>query len=563
MKIRTIVVGLIVIFLACNSYGQVSDTLNNNDTIPLFQHPEDTVASHHELPSTARDSIRDSIRMDTTGTKQDFDTVAPGQQTGISDSLLRRKMRDTVRVVVRDTVVITRRDTITRYMLDVTTPRPESKMDSAISFILKHAVEDTSTLLKDSSRKMFQRFLHYAKSHPVDSTIDFMETFMLPDTAARFIADTNQQAVNDSLNQYLNYIWQKTYRDSIEFTIYNKSRDSARLWLTKNPQDSSRFLLYDDKDYPAGIWIHPRNKKSLQLSFVEDVRIEEVTTQQTLREYLPITLDEVGLRKQEEINMVFPQWDIDGLGKAHFNQGYLSNNWARGGESSLSTLWVLRYSADYKKGKTIWDNDLEYKIGLLKSGDKRIRKNEDKIEINSKFGSNAIKNWYYSTLLNFQTQFFTGYKYSGEDDRTAISGFMAPSYLVFSVGMDYKPSNKLTVLLSPISSKFTMMRDTVRFNQTNFGISQSKKSKKELGAYVKSIFKIDFSEKINMENKVNLFINYLGKREALDVDYEMTLNMKINRLITTNINAHLVYDRDMSKKIQLKENLSVGMQYKF
>jgi len=107
------------------------------------------------------------------------------------------------------------------------------------------------------------------------------------------------------------------------------------------------------------------------------------------------------------------------------------------------------------------------------------------------------------------------------------------------------------------------MRDTVRFNQTNFGISQSKKSKKELGAYVKSIFKIDFSEKINMENKVNLFINYLGKREALDVDYEMTLNMKINRLITTNINAHLVYDRDMSKKIQLKENLSVGMQYKF
>ena len=561
MKIKTIVVGLIGIFLAFYSHGQVSDTLNT-DTIPLSQQPHDTVPSRQDFPQRIADSLRDSGRIDTARTKQVFDTVAPGQQTGISDSLFRRKLKDTIRVVVRDTVVVTQRDTITRYMLDVSTPRPETKMDSALSYLLKHAVQDTSTLLADTTRKMFHRFLHYAKSHPVDSTIDFMEGFMLPDTATRFIADTNQQAMNDSLNQYLDYIWQKTYRDSIEFTLHNRSGDSIHLWLTKSPQDSSRFLLYDDKDYPAGVWIHPRNKKSIRLSFVDEVRIEEVTTQQTLREYLPISLNEVGLQKQEEINMVFPQWDIDGLGKAHFNQGYLSN-WARGGESSLSTLWTLRYSADYKKGKTIWDNDLEYKIGLLKSGEKRIRKNEDKLEVNSKFGSNAIKNWYYSTLLNFQTQFFTGYNYSGQNERTAISGFLAPSYLVFSIGMDYKPSNKLTVLLSPISSKFTMMRDTARFDQTNFGIPKNQKTKKELGAYVKSIFKIDFSEKINMENKVNLFINYLGKREALDIDYEMTLNMQVNRLITTNINAHLVYDRDVSKKIQFKENLSVGMQYKF
>jgi len=561
MKIRTIVVGLIGIFLVFHSHGQVSDTLNS-DTIPLSRHPDETGTLRHEVPPGATDSIRDSSKVDTARTEQAPDTVAPGQQTGLSDSLFRRKMKDTVKVVVRDTVVITQRDTITRYMLDVFTPRPETKLDSAISYLLKHAVQDTSTLLADTSRKMFQHFLHYAKSHPVDSTINFMERLMLPDTTTRFLADTTQQAVNDSLNHYLDYIWQKTYRDSVEFTIYNRSTDSIHLWLTRKPQDSSRFLLYDDKDYPAGIWVHPRNKNSIGLSFVEDVRIEEVTAQQTLREYLPITLDEVGLQKQEEINMVFPQWDIDGLGKAHFNQGYLSN-WSRGGESSLSTLWTLLYSADYKKGKTIWDNDLEYKIGLLKSGDKSVRKNEDKLEVNSKFGSNAIKNWYYSTLLNFQTQFFTGYKYSGQDDRTAISGFLAPSYLVFSVGMDYKPSNKLTLLLSPISSKFTMMRDTARFDQTNFGIPKSQKSKKELGAYVKSIFSFNFSERISMKNKVNLFINYLGKREALDVDYELTLNMKINRLITTNINAHLVYDRDVSKKIQFKENLSVGMQYRF
>jgi len=560
MKIRTIVVGLIGVFLAFHAYGQVSDTMHI-DTIPLNQQSQDRGNPQRGFPSAASDSIRDSSRIDTGQAEQAFDTLFPGEQSGISDSLFRRKMKDTVKVVVRDTIVVTRRDTSTRYMLDVFTSQPRTRLDTAISYFLRHAVRDTSTLLTDTTRKMFLKFLHYAKSHPVDTTLNYVEGFMLPDTSTRFIDDTNQRAVNDSLNQYLDYIWQKTYRDSIRFTVYNRSRDSIHLWLTGDSQDSSRFLLYDDKKYPAGIWIHPQNKKSIQLSFVEDVRIEEVTTQQTLHEYLPITLEEVGLQKQEEINMVFPQWDIDGLGKAHFNQGYLTPNWARGGESSLSTLWTLRYSADYKKGKTIWDNDLEYKIGLLKSGDKSLRKNEDKLEINSKFGSNAVKNWYYSTLLNFQTQFFTGYNYPNTDD--PVSGFLAPSYLVFSIGMDYKPSKKITVLLSPISSKFTMMRDTARFDQTNFGISKNKKAKKELGAYVKSIFTFDLSERISMENKVNLFINYLGRREALDVDYELTLNMEVNRLITTNINAHLVYDRDVSDRIQFKENLSVGMQYKF
>jgi len=561
MKIRTIVVGsfALVFVFVLNSYSQVSGT-SDTDTLRVNQQVKKSVSSRQDFTGRGSEHIPDTLQPDTNPSYPHQDTLEPGEETGLSDSLFRRKTRDTVRVTLRDTIILTKRDTITRYMLDVYTPKPQSKMDSAISYIQQHVVQDTTTMVQDTTRKMFQRFLHYAKSHPVDSTLDYMEGYLPGDTAIRFINDTSQQAVNDSLNHYLDYIWQKTNRDSIELTIYNKSRDSINIWLTKSPKDSTRFLLYDDKNYPAGVWVYPHNKESLGLSFVEDVRIEEVTAQQTLHEYLPITLDEIGLQKQEEINMVFPQWDIDGVGKAHFNQGYLSN-WARGGESSLSTLWTLRYSADYKKGKTIWDNDLEYKIGLLKSGDKSLRKNEDKLEINSKFGSNAIKNWYYSTLLNFQTQFFTGYNYPDTD--TPISGFLAPSYLVFSVGMDYKPSKKLTLLLSPISSKFTMMRDTARFDQTNFGIPQNQKSKKELGAYVKSIFTIDFTEKINLENKVNLFINYLGERETLDVDYEMTLNMQVNRLINTTINAHLVYDRDVSKKIQFKENLSVGMQYKF
>ena len=368
--------------------------------------------------------------------------------------------------------------------------------------------------------------------------------------------------VNDSLYQYLNYLWNTTKKDSIQFTIFNNSRDSIDLWLTRDARDSTRFILYDSKDYPAGVWIKPRNKNSLRLSFVEDVSITETRQQETIREMLPINMNDYDLVQQEHVDMIFPDWDLDGITNLQFNQGFISSNWARGGESSLSTLWNIRYSADYTYGNQIsWANDLEYKIGILKSGDKKLRKNEDKLEINSKFGSNAINNWYYSALLNFQTQFFTGYNYPNTEE--PISGFLAPAHLVFSIGMDYNPKEKLTILLSPISSKFTMMRDTVKFDQTKFGIPESQKVKKELGAYLKSIFTLNFNNDISMENKVNFFINYLEKHETLDIDYEITLNMEVTELINTRINTHLIYDKDVSPRIQFKENLSVGISYKF
>ena len=572
-------VGILFITSICctnNINGQVTGTFQTStsrdtflqdttlrDTIPPATDTtsRDTIAPDVDTFERAVDILKTSP--DTSISSEVSDTLAPVEQdTSTQDEVI--TVRDTIEVTVRDTIIVTRHDTVRQYLLDAVVAEPQTRLDSAIAFVQRHAVMDTSSQITDSTRNILQRLLFYARSQPVDSTMDFMKQYLRGDTADtnRFFADSSKQALNDSLLQSLDYIWRQSKTDSIQFTVFNRSNDSVKVWLTKPPRDSARFLLYDDKNYPAGIWVHPLNKQSIQLSFVDEVRIEEVETQQTLHEYLPVSMKKLGLQKQEQINMIFPQWDIDGIGRAHFNQGYLSPNWARGGESSLSTLWTIRYSADYKKGKTIWDNDLEYKVGLLKSGTKKLRKNEDKLEINSKFGTNARKNWYYSSLLNFQTQFFKGYNYSGEG-KEAISGFLAPSYLVFSIGMDYKPSDKLTLLLSPVSSKFTMMRDTSKFDQTNFGIPQAKKSKKELGAYVKSIFTLDFTDKISIENKVNLFINYLERRETLDVDYELTLNMKINELINTTINAHLVYDRDISSRLQFKENLSVGLQYKF
>ena len=521
------------------------------DTIPDAQ--RDTIIGE-VIDTLAQDTLVDSLQQDTLRKIMQDDTTV----VVIKDTVPEKPLVDTL--IIRDTIVV--RDTIEKQLPDTLTHfffKPENKLDSAITYWNRYGLQDTASTLTDSIKNRIKKFLFYAKSHPVDSTLQFTEDFLKTDTTFNFYRDSSRLTINDSLYQYLSYLLNTTRKDSIQFTIFNKSRDSINLWLTKDSRDSTRFILYDSKDYPAGLWIKPQNKNSLRLSFFEDVHITETEQQETLKEMLPVDISDYELRQQEQIDMIFPEWDLDGVTNAHFSQGYLSN-WARGGESSLSALWNIRYSADYSLGnKLSWDNDLEYKVGLLKSGKKKLRKNEDKLEINSKFGSNAINNWYYSALLNFQTQFFTGYNYPNTEN--PISGFMAPAHLVFSIGMDYNPRDDLTILLSPISSKFTMMRDTVKFDQTHFGIPENQKVKKELGAYVKSIFSIDFNNDISMENKVNFFINYLEKNESLDVDYEMTLNMKVTELINTRISTHLIFDKDVSPKIQFKENLSVGFTY--
>ncbi len=125
-------------------------------------------------------------------------------------------------------------------------------------------------------------------------------------------------------------------------------------------------------------------------------------------------------------------WKITGVSSLSLSQLSLSN-WAAGGENSVSGNALFKISPDYDNGTISWDNDLTMGFGLMKQGDNAIRKSDDQLELNSKFGYRAGKNWFYSALLSFKTQFANGYA-DPEDVDTKISGFMSPGYLRFLPG---------------------------------------------------------------------------------------------------------------------------------
>lgn len=290
-------------------------------------------------------------------------------------------------------------------------------------------------------------------------------------------------------------------------------------------------------------------------------------------------------------------WKKGGFTSVNVNQVSLSN-WAAGGDNSFAVTALGNIFANYAKGKTSWDNSLDMGYGIIRNGSvKEFRKNEDKIDFVSKFGHKAFHkgNWYYSALLNFKSQFRPGYNYP--NDSIWISTFLAPAFIMTAIGMDYKPNDYFSVFLSPATGKFTIVGDQRLADAGSFGVQKAiydattgaliKKGetfRPEFGAYISAKFQKDVMKNVNLKSKLDLFNNYTDKnkpnRKNIDVNWETTISMKVNKYIGVSLFSHLIYDHDINidqfqtingvqtkvgsgPRLQFKQVSGLGFSYKF
>lgn len=302
-------------------------------------------------------------------------------------------------------------------------------------------------------------------------------------------------------------------------------------------------------------------------------------------------------------------WTFGGFVSLQINQVALVN-WNAGGENSFSGIALAQVFANYKKNKWNWENQLDLGFGQLYSKTFGWQKNEDKIDLLSKAKRSIGKsNFSYAAEANFKTQFAPGYTLP--DDSTVVSRFMAPGYLLLSLGIDYKALDWLSFYLSPATGKFTFVTDQNLADQGAFGVvpaeydtsgTRTEKGanfRPEFGAYFRMSLKKDVMKNITMATDLNLFNNYTDEdkenRSKIDVDWQTSINMKVNKWITVSLFTHLIYDYNIKQKVfdgdnpvyevdsnglfvlndagekiqktdalvQFKEVLGVGFSYKF
>ncbi len=280
-------------------------------------------------------------------------------------------------------------------------------------------------------------------------------------------------------------------------------------------------------------------------------------------------------------------WHTGGMISLNFSQTSLVN-WAAGGQNSIAGNGLIGLFANYQKKKMTWDNSLDIGYGMLRQGKDDVRKTDDKIDFLSKYGRRASRDWYFAGLLSFKTQMTSGYNYP--NDSVYISQFLAPAYTLFALGMDYKPTDNLTLFISPITGKFTFVQDDSLANVGAFGVTPAeydnlgnlitagKKSRAEIGGYLRFLYKKDVFENVAFQTKLDLFSNYLNNPQNIDINWEVLISMKVNKFITATIATHLIYDDDImidvdrngdgvidgkGPRTQFKEVFAVGFSYKF
>ncbi|MCW3128024.1 MAG: hypothetical protein JWO03_3682 [Bacteroidetes bacterium] len=331
-------------------------------------------------------------------------------------------------------------------------------------------------------------------------------------------------------------------------------------------------------------------------------------------------------------------WKKSGFIGVNFGQVALVN-WAGGGQNSISIQANANGTLTYQKKHFLWDNQLNFSLGGIAQGRLRqhsannkypFRKNVDLLQITTRAGYiiDTKKHWTATFLADLKTSLLRGYDYSGYDagasDRQVVATPLSPSYLLLSLGINYKPVSYFSVFLSPATAKLTMMNnntlrdkdDTTHFrvDRTRYGLNNDVTFRASVGAYLRVDFQKDIWKHINLKTSLEVFQNYTDKHmldgivqseiKALDgntspeaiarvqdlqanhlyydnrpntyVNWATNITFTVNKFITASLETQLLYDHTaavphlnpdgttyLGRGTQFREAFTLGFGYKF
>lgn len=275
---------------------------------------------------------------------------------------------------------------------------------------------------------------------------------------------------------------------------------------------------------------------------------------------LALLLVALSINAQETPKDSVKFWTKKGTISLLFNQSVFNNNWLNGGTSNYAGNLGLNYDFNYKKGDVVWDNKFIVAYGLTKiKGVQKASKTDDRLELNSIWGKRIKGQWYYSIFSNSKTQMDAGYDKNG----TRLSHFFSPAYFQLGPGILWKKSNNLSFNFSPATSKLILVDGYFTKFGPSFGVLQGNTSRYEFGASLQGYYRFNLITNVSVENRINLYSNYLENPQNVDVDYQMNVFMKINKSMSANIALQAIYDDNSIKAIQVREVFGLGINYGF
>ena len=258
----------------------------------------------------------------------------------------------------------------------------------------------------------------------------------------------------------------------------------------------------------------------------------------------------------------------------NLNQANFSSNWKGGGVNSFGFNTLLNFKANYKKGKVSWDNEIDLLYGMVNNEGQGVRKTNDRVYIDTKYGYAIAEKWDAFVAVNVLTQFAKGFKYTkdanGVEQEQLISDSFSPVFITATLGAEWKPTSYFKMRFSPFAPRVTILRNNDgRYSAVDpvapYGVNVGESDRFEFYAFqMTADFDKDIATNMNLKARYMLFANY-KTLEANKVDHRVDLNLtaKVNKFINVSLGGIFLYDFDQDRSPQFSQALSLGVLYTF
>ena len=234
------------------------------------------------------------------------------------------------------------------------------------------------------------------------------------------------------------------------------------------------------------------------------------------------------------------------------------DNWSQGGENTFSWQLNLNFNFTKDEEKFNWANTGKFAYGTSKVGDQETRKSVDEFKLETVYTHKLGVYINPYVAATGETQMMPGYNYS-DDSKTKLSDFMDPGYFRESLGVGFEP-NKVVKTRLGAALKQTISSDYGYADDPD--TDEIEKTKNEIGAESVTDVSWKVSENSLFTSKLELFSN-LKAFDEIDVNWDNLLTAKVSNYVNFNFNIKLLYDKDISKKRQIKQALALGLTYNF
>ncbi len=251
-------------------------------------------------------------------------------------------------------------------------------------------------------------------------------------------------------------------------------------------------------------------------------------------------------------------WSTSVSGNVSFTQAGFYR-WHDGGTSSLALSAGVTGKASQSAERWRQDHKVHLSFGLVTQEGQGLRKAEDEMRVSLSFSNpeRALFGILEPSLgVDFRSQFAAGFDYSKEGS-PQISGPWAPAILLESIGVRADPSESISVELGA-AAKQTFVQDPEL--RARYKVQQDRMLRSEVGVSSRTQVKVDVAPNVHLSSDIQLFSSF-SQRTWPDLNWETEVAMTVNRWLQVNLEYVAKLDRDVSRSLQMREVLALGVSF--